>query len=60
MPLHVTDEQMTMIYRASDVLLPPDRAAFMAQTGCARSRSLATETSAVRSGNCSGNISDHR
>ena len=29
-PLNVTDEQMTMIYRAIDVLLPPDRPAFLA------------------------------
>jgi hypothetical protein len=29
LPLEVTDEQMTMIYRASDALLPPDRPAFL-------------------------------
>ena len=29
-PLNVTDEQMTTIYRASDVLLAPDRPAFLA------------------------------
>jgi hypothetical protein len=29
-PLDVTDEQMTMINRASDALLPPDRPAFLA------------------------------
>ena len=28
-PVEVTDEQMTMIYRASDALLPPDRPAFL-------------------------------
>ena len=29
-PLHVTDEQMSMINRASDALLLPDRPAFLA------------------------------
>jgi hypothetical protein len=28
-PLAVTDEQMTMIYRASDALLPQDQPAFL-------------------------------